>query len=167
MNNNHPLPTNPAHVPTSASPALKLWVVLSRAFSSVERHARADFGRIGLSPGEFGALEVLFHKGQLPLGALQKKILVSSGGLTFVVDRLEAKGLVERRSSSRDRRSSEVALTQAGETWMSEVFPRHQRVIERALSGVPEGEVEAVIEVLKRLGLEAAALPIVHPDAVS
>jgi MarR family transcriptional regulator, 2-MHQ and catechol-resistance regulon repressor len=54
----------PAPIPDSR--ALRLWVVLSRAHAAIEAHARADFNRRGLSPGEFGALEVLYHKGTAP-----------------------------------------------------------------------------------------------------
>jgi MarR family 2-MHQ and catechol resistance regulon transcriptional repressor len=157
----------PVPAPIPDSRALKLWVVLSRAFNAVERHARADFNRIGLSPSEFGALEVLYHKGPLPLGALQKKILVSSGGMTFVVDRLAAKGLVERRSSATDRRSSEVTLTEAGAVWMSEVFPRHQQVLEHALSALPECEIDDLIEGLKQVGRGAANLAVSPPSLES
>lgn len=74
--------------------ALKLYVVLSRAYLAVNRHSQLDIARHGLSHGEFAIMEVLFHKGPLLLGEVQRKILVSSGGVTYLVDRLEADGLV-------------------------------------------------------------------------
>lgn len=144
--------------PIPDSKALKLWVVLSRAHAAVEAHARADFGRRGLSPGEFGALEVLHHKGPLLLGELQRKILVSSGGITYVIDRLAEKGLVTRKPSPTDRRASFVELTDEGSELMERIFPLHQKVIERAMSGLPDTEKDALIAALKRLGREAAAL---------
>jgi MarR family transcriptional regulator, 2-MHQ and catechol-resistance regulon repressor len=144
--------------PIPDSKALKLWVVLSRAHAAVEAHARADFARRGLSPGEFGALEVLYHRGPLLLGELQRKILVSSGGTTYVIDRLAEKGLVTRKPSPTDRRASFVELTDRGEELMEQIFPLHQDVIERALSGIPDGEKEALIQALKRLGHVAASL---------
>ena len=79
--------------------ALNLYVVLSRAHTAVERHSEASIAQHGLSHGEFGILEVLYHRGPLLLGEVQRKILVSSGGVTYLVDRLEAEGLVERRAS--------------------------------------------------------------------
>jgi MarR family transcriptional regulator, 2-MHQ and catechol-resistance regulon repressor len=148
--------TTPAPVPDSD--ALKLWVVLSRAHAAVEVHARADFARRGLSPGEFGALEVLHHKGALLLGELQRKILVSSGGTTWVIDRLVEKGLVQRRPCPTDRRASFVELTPEGTALMEAIFPLHQQVIERAMSALSEGEMRTLIQVLKRLGHGAAAL---------
>jgi MarR family transcriptional regulator, 2-MHQ and catechol-resistance regulon repressor len=144
--------------PIPDSPALKLWVVLSRAYAAVEDHARADFARHGLSPAEFGALEVLHHKGPLLLGELQRKILVSSGGTTYVIDRLARKGFVARRPNPDDRRASFVELTPAGTELMDRIFPLHQRVIERAMSGIPEAEKGSLIGALKRLGHEARRL---------
>lgn len=150
----------PAPIPDS--PALRLWVVLSRSYDAVDAHARADFARRGFSPGEFGALEVLHHKGPLLLGELQRKILVSSGGITWVIDRLAKKGLVTRKPSPTDRRASFVELTREGTALMEEIFPEHQAVMERALSGIPDEEKPALAEALKRLGHAAAAL---EPEA--
>lgn len=146
------------HAPIPDSRALKLWVILSRAHAAVEAHARADFTRQGLSPGEFGALEVLYHKGPLLLGELQRKILVSSGGITYVIDRLAEKGLVTRTPSPSDRRASYAELTEQGVALMACIFPLHQAVIERAMSGISDEEMDDLAQALKRLGREAAAL---------
>ncbi len=62
--------------------ALKLWVVLSRAHTAIEAQAAADVTRHGLSLTEFGILEALYHKGPMLLGEIQRKLLVSSGGIT-------------------------------------------------------------------------------------
>jgi MarR family transcriptional regulator, 2-MHQ and catechol-resistance regulon repressor len=148
----------PAPIPESR--ALRLWVVLSRAFNAVASHARADFARHGLTPAEFGALEVLHHKGPLLLGELQKKILVSSGGTTYVIDRLAQRGLVVRKRSDSDRRASFVELTCEGSALMERIFPMHEQVIERALSGIPDDEKEALAIMLKQLGHEAARLSV-------
>jgi MarR family transcriptional regulator, 2-MHQ and catechol-resistance regulon repressor len=137
---------------------LKLWVVLSRAHAAVEAHAREDFARRGLSPAEFGALEALYHKGPLLLGDLQRKTLVTSGGMTYVVDRLVARGYVERVRCPSDRRASFASLTEAGTQYMDEIFREHQSVIERAVSGIDDDMKPALIESLKKLGFEAVRL---------
>jgi len=143
--------------PTEAT--LKLWIVLSRAFSAVAAHVRADVARHGLSPTEFGALEVLYHKGPLLVGEVKRKILVSSGGITYVIDRLAEKGLVERRDCPEDRRASYAAITEAGVEMMKEIFPLHLETLERALSGLSESEKEEATRLLRTLGLAAAAAP--------
>ncbi len=75
--------------------ALRLWVILSRAHAAIAAHAQADAARHGLTIAEFAILEALYHRGPMLLGEVQKRILVSSGGITFLVDRLAAKGLVD------------------------------------------------------------------------
>lgn len=137
---------------------LKLLVVLSRAHASVIRHAEADVARHGLTIAEFGVLEALYHKGPMLLGEVQRRILVSSGGVTFLVDRLENKGLVERRACKEDRRARYAALTRQGEALIRRIFPEHARCISRAVSGLSKSERQMAIRLLRTLGTSAAAL---------
>lgn len=136
--------------------ALKLWVVLSRAYDAVEAHVKADIARHGLTAAEFGALEALYHRGPMLVGEIKQKLLVSSGGITYVIDRLEEKGLAERRECPEDRRASYAALTPAGETLLRTIFPEHARCVEHALGGLGEEEKAAAIDLLRILGREAA-----------
>ena len=136
--------------------ALKLWVVLARAYAAVASHAEADVARHGMTLAEFAVIEALFHKGPLLLGEVQRKILVSSGGITYLVDRLVDKGLVERRDCPDDRRARYAALTADGEALMERIFPEHVESLEHALSGLSPGEREPAIALLRRLGRHAA-----------
>lgn len=136
--------------------ALKLFVVLSRAHRAVERHSELDINRHGLSAGEFAIMEALYHKGPLLLGEVQRKILVSSGGVTYLVDRLEAEGLVERRECETDRRARYAALTRKGEQLMKRIFPEHAAALERAVSGLSTAEKQQAIDLLRRLGTTSA-----------
>ncbi len=145
--------------------ALKLWTVLARSFFAVARHSEADIGRHGLSPGEFAILEALYHKGPLLLGELQRKILVSSGGVTYLVDRLEQEGLVERRDCPGDRRARYAALTPQGEAFIASVFPDHAQAIEHALSALTKAEKRTAIGVLRKLGHAAAELAPLSQEA--
>ncbi len=143
--------------------ALKLWVVLARATRAIEAHATADVARHGLTIAEFGVLEVLYHRGPLLLGDLQQRILVSSGGVTYLIDRLEKRGLVERRACPADRRARYAALTPAGEDYVREIFPAHAAAIRRAVGGVPPGKRRELTRLLRTLGLSAAEM---ETDAV-
>lgn len=136
---------------------LKLWVVLARAHAAVERHVSRDIAGHGLSIAEFGILELLYHKGRQLLGDIQRRILVSSGGITFLVDRLEAKGFVAREACPDDRRARFAVLTPAGRALMKRIFPRHAAAVSRALSGLTRDERQAATRLLRTLGLAAAA----------
>ena len=65
-------------LPSRGDVPLHLWVVLARAFDAVEHHSRASIARFGLGTTEFGVLEVLYHKGELPVCEVQRRILVES-----------------------------------------------------------------------------------------
>ena len=136
--------------------ALKLWVVLSRARESISAQLEADIARSGLTSMEFGILEVLYHKGPLLLGDVQRRILVSSGGVTYLVDRLERKGLVERRECREDRRAKYAALTDRGEAVIREIFPGHARRIQELMAELSPEEQTTAHDLLRRLGLSAA-----------
>jgi len=138
--------------------SLKLWVVLSRAHAALADHAQADVARHGLTLAEFGVLEVLFHRGPLLLGEVQRKVLVSSGGITYLVDRLVRQGLVERRPCPEDRRARYAALTAAGHTLIERIFPDHARAIQRATAGLGTKEKRAAAALLRTLGRSAAEL---------
>ena len=132
--------------------ALKLFVVLARAANAIQRESHVDIARHGFSPGEFAVLDVLYHRGPLLLGEVQRKVLVSSGGITYLVDRLEQQGLVERRESASDRRARYAALTDRGTALMDEIFPEHAAAIERAVAALDPQEKAAAINLLRKLG---------------
>lgn len=140
----------------SDSPALKLWVVLARAYQAIERRAAAHAAEHDLTLAEFGVLEALLHRGPLLLGEVQRKLLISSAGITYVVDRLEQRGLVERRPCPTDRRARYAALTRKGKALIERVFPDHQRRMERALAGLSSREQERAADLLRKLGRRAA-----------
>lgn len=141
-------------------PALRLWVVLARAYTAVARHAEADVARHGLTGSEFGILEALYHKGPMLLGEMQRRILVSSGGITFLVDRLAARGLVERRACPEDRRARYVALTPDGEALIERIFPEHRDRLHAVLAGLGADEQRDAARLLRQLGRAAAEVPL-------
>ena len=136
--------------------ALKLWVILSRAREALAAHLVEDVARHDLTLTEFGILEVLHHKGPMLLGEVQRRILVSSGGVTYLIDRLERKGLVERRACKEDRRARYAALTDAGHELIGSIFPEHAECIEELMSVLSPEEQETATALLRRLGRNAA-----------
>lgn len=151
-----PSPGAPLDVDADTARALRLWTILARAYAAVAERVAADLATRELTTSEFGALEALYHKGPLLLGELQRKVLVSSGGMTFVVDRLAAKGLVERRECTEDRRARYAALTPAGEALMRRIFPDHAAAIVDAVGGLSADDQVAAAALLRTLGRNAA-----------
>jgi len=160
-------PATTADLPTEQQVALKLWVTLARAYNAVQQLAIADARRDGFSIGEFAVLELLYHRGPTLLGDIQKRILVSSGGITFLVDRLVDKELVERRDAPDDRRARYAALTPDGTRTMRRLFPRHAARITAAMHGLGARDQREATRLLTQLGLAAADGGAVAPDVRS
>ncbi len=135
--------------------SLRLWVIFSRAYAALSARAQADVARHGLTIAEFGVLEALHHKGPLLLSELKAKILVSNAGVTYLVDRLQERGLVERRRCDRDRRAYYAHLTDEGSVFVREIFPGHAEAIHRAFAVLSDEERATATELLRRVGRHA------------
>ncbi|MBB6733157.1 MarR family winged helix-turn-helix transcriptional regulator [Cohnella zeiphila] len=140
---------------TGREDALQLYITLSRASQWVNAHADRDIKRHGLNRTEFGVLELLYHKGSQPIQQIGSKVLMSSGNITYVVDKLEHKGYVRRNVSTEDRRLIFAEITDAGCAFIEEVFPSHARIIEQAVAGLSPEEQREAARLLKKLGLYA------------
>ncbi len=135
--------------------SLRLFVVLSRAYKSVMDYAKRDIRRNELNPTEFAVLELLYHKGPQSIQKIGDKILLASGSITYVVDKLEQKGLIIRKLCPEDRRVTFAEITEKGYGLMVEIFPNHITAIEKLMSGLDEKEVEIAIRILKKIGKHA------------
>lgn len=142
---------------SSGDRALELFTVLSRAYNWVNAHATRDHRRYGLNPTEFGILELLYHKGPMPLQQIGEKILISSGNITYSVDKLEQKHLLARRPAQNDRRVIFAELTEEGTALLKDIFPQHAEVLRAATAGLTSEEKAQAITLLKKLGLAAQA----------
>jgi MarR family 2-MHQ and catechol resistance regulon transcriptional repressor len=136
--------------------ALRAYVKLLRAGRAVLARIEPRLTAAGLTPTQLGVLEAILHKGPLTQRELGRKVLTSAGNMTDVVDKLEARGLVRRTRSPRDRRVIPVELTQSGRTLIEALFPDHARDIAEAMGGLSREELRLLDGLLRRLGLTAA-----------
>lgn len=132
--------------------ALRLWVVLARAYATYAKAIAARVQEYGLTPPQFGTLEALYHLGPLSLGELADKLLVTGGNVTYVMDRLEDQGLVYRFRRPDDRRVIQAKLTTEGRELVAEVFPGHASFIEHLSRHLTTEEQEQAADLLKKLG---------------
>lgn len=132
--------------------SLKLMVVLSKTYKSIMDRAVKDIKRYNLSSSEFGIMEVLYTKGKFPIQQIGEKILITSGSMTYNIDKLEKKKLLIRIPCSKDRRVVYAELTSAGKDLFDQIFPQHMTSIHNMMSGLTTGQKLEVIELLKILG---------------
>jgi MarR family transcriptional regulator, 2-MHQ and catechol-resistance regulon repressor len=139
----------------SVSQSLKLFIVLSRAYKAINEHVNKVIQASGLNPTEFAVLELLYHKGDQPMQQIGGKILLASGSITYVVDKLEQKGMLVRIACPNDRRVTFAQITDKGKAFIEEVFPEHEQQIHSLMSSLTDSEKQEAIELLKKLGLPA------------
>ncbi len=137
-----------------------LWLILMKAHEALRRHAEAHIHSLGIGFSEFQVLEVLLHKGPTPVNEIGRRVRLTSGSITSAVDRLEQKGLVERRTDTHDRRTRVVHLTAAGRKLIGCAFADHAAAMERAAAGLTAEERAQAAALLKKLGRHAAGLTL-------
>jgi MarR family 2-MHQ and catechol resistance regulon transcriptional repressor len=140
------------------SNGVHLWLVLMKAHEAMREHAERHIRSLGIGFSDFAALEVLLHKGPTPVNEIGRKVFLTSGSITTAIDRLEKKGMVERRYDPEDRRTRVVHLTPAGRKMIACAFADHEAAMERAASGLTAAERAQAVALLKKLGMRAASL---------
>ena len=141
---------------TAQDRALKLFIVLQRAAIAIERRVKAQADLHGLTWTEFEILEAVYNTGPLLLGDIQRKILLTSGGVTYTVDRLAEKGLMRREECETDRRAKWAMLTPKGTALIAAIFAPMADHIEELMSPLTAREQEDATACLRKIGLAAA-----------
>ena len=135
-----------------------VWLVMMKAMRALTRYAAAGIEEIGLGLSDFGVLEVLLHKGPLPVNTIGPIVDLTPGSISIAVDRLFSKGLVSRVESTEDRRVRIVALTPRGKDLIVSAFRKHSGQMRRVFSDLSPEELRGLEVALKKVGKQAAAL---------
>jgi len=141
------------HYGRKADTALRMWVKLARAFTTLNHLSAADIRSYGVTPAQFAVLEALGHLGPMSLGELARKMLISCGNTTVIVDNLEKDGFLERTQHPDDRRVKVVQLTPKGRKFFLEIFPQHAAAMSEFVAVLGEQDQERLGALLKKLGL--------------
>src|SRR5256885_16562360 len=134
-----------------------VFLVLWKAARAAEGYAEKSILDLDICGSDFAVLEALLHKGPLPVNEIGRKVLLTSGSITVAVDRLEAKGLVERRAHGTDRRARIVHLTKEGRKVITRAYAQHAGDLEQLISAsLSTTERATLIRLLKKIGYKAA-----------
>src|SRR5580765_5414022 len=141
----------------SGGSGVHVFLVLWKAASAIQSYAEESISELQMCGSDFAVLEALLHKGPLPVNEIGRKVLLTSGSITVAVDRLETKGLVERRAHGTDRRARIVHLTKAGRKLITRIYADHAADMERLVAAsLTKTERKTLIRLLKKIGYEAA-----------
>jgi MarR family transcriptional regulator, 2-MHQ and catechol-resistance regulon repressor len=135
-----------------------VWLVMMKAMRALTRYATADIEDTGLGLSDFAVLELLLHKGPLPVNTIGSIVDLTAGSISIAVDRLVAKGLVSRVESAEDRRVRIVALTPRGKDVIVSAFRKHSGQMKRVFAELSPEELRGLEMALRKVGKRAAAL---------
>jgi MarR family transcriptional regulator, 2-MHQ and catechol-resistance regulon repressor len=129
----------------------KPFLILMQTSRAIQERIREDMAKNNLSITEFSVLEVLFHKGKQTIQQIGTSILISSGSMTYVIDKLEQKNLLKRNTCPDDRRAIHVTLTDEGVELMNRVMPLHEDFVDYAFDSLDSSEQETLVRLLKKV----------------
>jgi len=117
---------------------LKLVIATTRFYNLLLSKIEKELQGFDLNVSEFGVLEMLLHKGEQPVQKIAERILVTSGTISYVIDKLQKRDFVYRKNCNKDKRVFYICLTEAGEKYISDIFPKHQKFIDDLFSGLDD-----------------------------
>ena len=141
-------------------PGVHVWLIMMKAYGAIQAVAAKDIADCNLGPSDFQILEILLHKGALPVNTIGRKIMLTSGSISTAVDRLEKRKLVRRDPSVDDARVTYVSLTGPGHALIQRIFSQHAQRLEEVFSPLSERERLLLEELLKKAGKHAESLGV-------
>jgi MarR family 2-MHQ and catechol resistance regulon transcriptional repressor len=148
---------DPEPGPTDTSGA-HLWLILMKSYRVLAQVDGQSIAAAGLGLSDFAVLEILLHKGPLPVNTIGRQVMLTSGSISTAIDRLEEKGFVLRQACPDDRRVTYVTLTTAGRTLIRRVFRVHANRLEALFEPLSSAERSTLATLLKQLGKHAESL---------
>ena len=136
-----------------------LFLLFWKASHAAMRYDHQSIAAQGFATlSDYAVLEVLLHKGALPVNAIGEKVLLTSGSMTTAVQRLEKKGLVVRERSEGDARVVLVHLTNEGMSLIQEAFTAHAEDLDELFIEFSEDERIQFAGLMRKLGQRSQEL---------
>jgi DNA-binding MarR family transcriptional regulator len=138
--------------PDLDSPPMEVIGRITRVSALIQRELEGVFALHGLTAGDFDVLATLRRSGApLTPSALSHSAMVTTGGMTKRLDRLEARGLIRRQPDPNDRRGRLIALTDEGRALIDRAVEAHLENEERLLADLPAAKREQLVALLREL----------------
>ena len=131
--------------------AVTAWLQLVRTFCKVHRRMEAVFSGHGLTAPQFDVLASLRGNEGITQQELAGRLLVSKGNITFILERMERAGWVERRPDRRDGRTNRLYLTDGGADLLADVLPDHHASLADAFKEVGPPAMRSLTDTLAQI----------------
>lgn len=127
------------------------FLILMQTSKVIHDQIKEEMAKNKLGITEFSVLEVLYQKGKQTIQQIGNCILVSSGSMTYVIDKLEQRGLLSRNACPEDRRVIHVTLTDDGNELMNKIMPKYHEFVNQMFDSLDSYEAETLVQLLKKV----------------
>ncbi|MFT8320050.1 MAG: MarR family transcriptional regulator [Bacillus sp. (in: firmicutes)] len=127
------------------------FLILMQTSKAIHDRIKEEMTKNKLGITEFSVLEVLYQKGKQTIQQIGNCILVSSGSMTYVIDKLEQRGLLCRNACPDDRRVVHVTLTDDGNELMNDIMPKYHEFVNQMFETLDSDEAETLVQLLKKV----------------
>ena len=125
--------------------------LLMQTSKAIQERLRDEMSKNNLSITEFSVLEVLYYQGKQTIQQIGNRILISSGSMTYVIDKLEQKGIIKRNDCREDRRVIHITLTAEGMEMMDNIMPMYQDIVDSFFVDLTGDESQLLVNFLKKV----------------
>lgn len=127
------------------------YLMLMKTTKAIQERIRREMLTNKLNITEFSVLEALYLEGKQTIQQIGNSILISSGSMTYVIDKLEHKGLLNRNGCPNDRRVIHVLLTEDGIRLMEKIMPTHREMVNDLFGSLTDNESEMMVKLLGKV----------------
>ena len=127
------------------------FLILMQTSKAIHDRIKEEMTKNKLGITEFSVLEVLYQKGKQTIQQIGSCLLVSSGSMTYIIDKLEQRGLLSRNACPEDRRMIHVRLTDNGNELMNEIMPKYYDSVDQMFNLLDSNEAETLVQLLKKV----------------
>ncbi|MDR7235912.1 MarR family winged helix-turn-helix transcriptional regulator [Neobacillus drentensis] len=127
------------------------FLILMQTSKAIHDRIKDEMAKNKLGITEFSVLEVLYQKGKQTIQQIGTCILVSSGSMTYVIDKLEQRGLLSRNACPDDRRMIHVILTDDGNKLMNEIMPKYHEFVDNMFDTLTSDEAGTLVNLMKKV----------------
>ncbi|MDR0408571.1 MAG: MarR family transcriptional regulator [Campylobacteraceae bacterium] len=131
--------------------SMRTWIQLVRTFQKIRAYELIYINQNALSMNQFEVLEVLYHRGDMPVSTITKLISSTPGNVTVVIKNLQRDKFVEINAGKNDKRERIVGITPLGKEKIALMFERHSQNLKQCFEALSDEEMDALFVSLRKI----------------
>lgn len=127
-----------------------LMVAIAKLNSTLNKQVGNDIYQYGITPTEFNILSHLYHQGKTKTQTIGEIVFISSGAITYMINKLVQKGFVSKEKDLKDKRITWLQLTDAGNTFYVDMYPKHLMHLDEVFSSFSNQELKELFKTIRK-----------------